>query len=81
MDERPVLLCMPTSKPAVVPSKVFQCETCGVDVWASPASLIAAGAKVRILCIPCGAVEIEKTPPSEWDLQGPTEAQLREITN
>jgi hypothetical protein len=79
-DDRTVLFCNPTwTGPAAVPSKIMNCEICGQEVWASPASLIAAGANARIVCINCMQAVLNEIPPGEeLKLEPPTQGQIRE---
>lgn len=78
-DDRNVLFCNPIwMGPPEVPSKVMSCEICGQEVWASPASLIAAGANARIVCINCMQTVIQEVPPGELKLEPPTQGQIRE---
>lgn len=79
-DERNVLMCLLADRPAPVRSKLSHCESCGRGVWVSPASLIAAGADARIVCLPCIQKEMEHLPPGDrLVLHHPSEGQLREI--
>jgi hypothetical protein len=79
-DDRDVLFCNPTwMGPPEVPSKLMSCKICGQEVWASPASLIAAGAHSRIVCINCMQAVVDEIPPGEeLELMPPTQGQIRE---
>jgi hypothetical protein len=78
-DERTVLVCVPTYEPAATPSRIFNCEVCGQEVWVSPASLIAVGANPRIICTACITNVLASDP--DVQIMPTTEAQKRELEN
>lgn len=74
MEEDEVLLvCMTEKSKHYHGSLLKTCYKCGVGVWVSPASLVAAGSRSKLICTQCVGSKLICS-------EAVTEGQLREIS-
>jgi hypothetical protein len=76
MEEEEVLLvCMPEKSKHCHGSRLKTCHKCGGGVWVTPASLMAAGSKAKLVCTKCVGDDV-----AEAVIKDMTDGQLREIS-